>query len=60
MKKKEVLMKKPNKKVKHWIEDPVKRKENKMNTIYFKKTKTFIDRIDPTNSNYNKTVVVKD
>jgi hypothetical protein len=40
-------------------EEGENRRDNKMVTV-FKKSKAFIDRIDPTNSMYNKTVVSKD
>jgi hypothetical protein len=50
---KKTLPKKSSKKIKYWTDENGHRRDNKMATA-FKKSKDFIDKIDPTNSMYNK------
>lgn len=50
---KKTLPKKSSKKIKYWTDENGQRRDNKMATA-FKKSKDFIDKIDPTNSMYNK------
>lgn len=63
--KKQLLPKKSSRNIKVWHDDegtPPKgydRREQKMSTV-FKKSKDFIERIDPTNSIYSKTEKGKD
>ena len=60
LEKKEFLPKKSANKIKMWFDEGTgKRRENKLNTI-FRRSKAFMDQIDPTNSIYNKSEFSKE